>query len=60
MKAKREFLGVSWDTSDLISCKQAVEILTRIGVGEEELLTLDFGGLDVSEVVEEIDQSAFC
>lgn len=54
MEAKKEFTGVSWDTSDLVSCKQAVEILAGMGVGEEELLTLDFGGLDVSGVIEEI------
>lgn len=54
METKQKFKGVSWDTSDLISCKQAVEILTRMGVGEEELLSLDFGGLDVSEVLEEL------
>ena len=55
MKAKKqEFMGVSWDTSDLISCKQAAEILTRMGVGEEELMDQDFGGLDVSAVLEEL------
>lgn len=56
MKKKQECKGVSWDTSDLISCKQAVEILTRMGVVEEELLTLDFGGLDVPEVLEELEE----
>jgi hypothetical protein len=59
MEAKQQFKGVSWDASDLISCKQAVGILAGMGVGEEELLTLDFGSLDVLGVIEEAGLSAF-
>lgn len=51
---KRFYNGVFWDSDDLIACKQACQILFKKGVSEEILSQLDFGNLDVSEVLNEI------
>ncbi len=48
------FLGVTWDTEDLVSCKQAVRILFfHKGAEVSELFSLDFGNLDVEGVLDE-------
>ena len=45
---------ITWDDEDLISCKQAVEILLKIGVEPSVLLESDrFGNLDVNAVIAE-------
>lgn len=52
---KKSYLGVWWNTDDLISCKQAVAILYfDMGVPEEEINTLDFDELDVQDVLDEL------
>lgn len=45
---EQRYKGVSWDSNDLLSCKQAAEILYYIyEVPYEELCRLDFGNLDI-------------
>ena len=51
---KQSYLSITWDTEDLISCKQAVYILYfREGVSEAELYKLNFGNLDIEDVLDE-------
>lgn len=45
------YKGVEWNSNDLKSSKQAVRCLLNEGVSEEEILTLDFGNLDVAVVL---------
>ena len=54
MDYRRNYRGIEWDSSDLQSSKQAVRCLLKEGVSEEEVLTLDFGNLDVAGVLEEL------
>jgi hypothetical protein len=45
---------ITWDDTDIIACKQALEILLNSGVSPSELLESDsFGNLDVSAVIAE-------
>lgn len=53
---KRTYKDVSWTVDDLLSSKQAVNCLLIEGVSEEEILSLDFGNLDVAAVIEEYYQ----
>lgn len=46
-------MGVSWNNQDLQACKQACLILYNMGVSEEKLFSLDFGNLDVADVITE-------
>lgn len=52
----KDFNGVSWNTQDLIGCKQAFCILYNEGVNLEVLKTLDFGCLDIASVCEELNK----
>lgn len=45
--------GITWDPDDLASCKQALSILLQDGISLDELSELDFGNLDVYDVVEQ-------
>ena len=52
---KYQFLGVTWDTEDLISCEQAVaELYFNEGVSVKELYELNFAGIDIDEVIDEL------
>ena len=51
---KESFGGCTWDTSDLFQCKQAFTVLRLKGFSFDELSELDFGGLDISSVEEEL------
>lgn len=53
MEKYQSFNGVSWNSEDLVSCKQAVCILWWKGVDFETLETLNFGALDVEGTIEE-------
>ena len=48
------FNGVYWDTTDLLSCKQAFSILLNMDCPFEELSELDFGNLNIFSVAEEM------
>ena len=50
----KNYKDVEWNSNDLKSSKQAVRCLLNAGVSEEEILTLDFGNLDVAGVLEEL------
>lgn len=51
---EQNYLGVTWDTEDLISCKQAVCILYFCkGLSEDDLYKLNFGNLDIEGVLDE-------
>lgn len=50
----KTYKGVVWDTDDLISCKQAFKVLFYKGVSIDELLTLDFGGLWIEDVLNDL------
>lgn len=57
-KYKRAYLGVTWDKSDLLSCKIAFKILYLYkNTPLEELETLDFGNLDLDSVIQEIEEN---
>lgn len=45
--------GVSWNTDDLFSCKNAFCMLLNMGFSFDELSELDFGNLDLFSVAEE-------
>lgn len=49
--------GISWDTNDLIQCKNAVRIALNQGVPPEHLLIMErygvFGSLWVEAVIDE-------
>jgi hypothetical protein len=47
------YKGISWNKEDLISSKQALLILLKEGISEEEIHTLDFGSLDVDAIIDE-------
>lgn len=55
-KYKRTYAGVTWDKTNLLSCKNAVRILYET-ISLEELETLDFGNLDVDSVIQEIEEN---
>ena len=50
----KNYEDIEWNSNDLKSSKQAVRCLLNEGVSEEEILTLDFGNLDVAGVLEEL------
>lgn len=51
----QNYLGVTWDTEDLVSCKQAVaELFFNMGVSEEEINKLNFADLDIQDVLDEL------
>lgn len=50
--------GISWDSQDLIACKQAFLIMIQDGWSLEDLKQLDFGNLDCDAVYDEIDEAA--
>lgn len=54
---EKYFSTVSWETNDLLSCKQAYVILRR-EFSAEELLMLDFGNLDIDAVEDELNPQA--
>lgn len=58
-KYKRTYAGVTWDRTNLLSCKNAVRILYRI-ISLEELETLDFGNLDLDSVINEFEHFKKC
>ena len=45
--------GWSWDRTDLLQCKNALNGLLLDGVDERVLYTLDFGSLNVAAVIDE-------
>lgn len=45
--------SVRWDSTDLVSCKQAALILERKGISQEVLMTLNFGSLDLLAALDE-------
>ena len=49
----KRYLGISWDTTDLVQCKNACRMLIREGISYDEILALDFGALDIVSVWEE-------
>ena len=50
----KNYKNIEWNSDDLQSSKQAVRCLLKEGISEEEILTLDFGNLDVAGVLEEL------
>ena len=56
LNSMKNYKGVEWNSDDLKSSKQAVRCLLKEGISEEEILTLDFGSLDVAGVLEELLQ----
>lgn len=54
LNSMENYKDVEWNSNDLQSSKQAVRCLLNEGVSEEEILTLDFGNLDVAGVLEEL------
>ena len=51
-----EYKDFSWTPDDLISSKQMVWCMLTNGISEEEILSQDFGNLDVLAVIEEYYQ----
>ena len=49
--------GITWNSKDLLSCKNALIILLKEGTSIEVIYELElkdmFGSLDVSDVIEE-------
>ena len=58
-KYKRTYAGVTWDRTNLLSCKNAARILHGI-ISLEELETLDFGNLDLDSVIDEFEYFKKC
>ena len=54
LNSMENYKDIEWNSNDLKSSKQAVRCLLNEGVSEEEILTLDFGNLDVAGVLEEL------
>ena len=54
LNSMKNYKGIEWNSDDLQSSKQAVRCLLNEGISEEEILTLDFGNLDVAGVLEEL------
>lgn len=54
LNSMKNYKGIEWNSNDLQSSKQAVRCLLKEGISEEEILTLDFGNLDVAGVLEEL------
>ena len=54
LNSMKNYKGVEWNPNDLKGSKQAVRCLLNQGLSEEEILTLDFGNLDVAGVLEEL------
>jgi len=44
---------VSWDSDDLIQCKQALLIIANANLSRQLIESLDFGSLDVQAVLDE-------
>lgn len=56
MTSERSFDGIYWDADDLISCKQAAEILFYVHNEPYEVLCgLDFGNLDLELALFEVE-----
>ena len=53
---KESYKDISWDADDLLSSKHAVNCMLINGISEEEILSQDFGNLDVAAVIEEYYQ----
>lgn len=49
------FEGITWNSEDLLSSKQALLILLNEGVSYETISDLNFGSLDVSSVIDEYE-----
>jgi len=49
----KTYKDVTWDPEDLMSSAQAVRCLVVDGISEEEILSLDFGNLDIAVAIEE-------
>ena len=58
-KYKRTYAGVTWDRTNLLSCKNAVRILYET-ISLEELENLDFGNLDLDSVIDEFEHFKKC
>lgn len=58
-KYKRTYAGVTWDRTNLLSCKNAARILYEI-ITRDELETLDFGNLDLDSVIDEFEYFKKC
>lgn len=54
LNSMKNYKNIEWNSDDLQSSKQAVRCLLNEGISEEEILTLDFGNLDVAGVLEEL------
>lgn len=46
--------SIDWDPEDLISCKNAVRQMVRLGIPTHTILDQDFGNLDVEAVLSEL------
>ena len=54
--SKQYFYGWSWDTSDLIQCKNALVGLLNEGHNVSELIEMDFGNLDTLSIIDEYNE----
>lgn len=53
MATRQYFAGYTWDSANLLSCKQAFLNLYKEGFKYKELSSLDFGNLDLIAVLDE-------
>ena len=51
---KQSYQSFSWDTDDLLQCKNTVIAMIILGISEEVILSLYFGNLDVTDVIDNI------
>ena len=58
-KYKRTYAGVTWDRTNLLSCKNAARMLYGT-ISLEELESLDFGNLDLDSVIYEFEYFKKC
>ena len=54
MKTKQSFQSFIWDTDDLLQCKNTVIAMIIAEISEDIIFSLDFGNLDVADVIDNI------